>query len=514
MTTKDPLAELIKRRHPRYGEKLAHWDFLEATYEGGRKWFDDNIFKYFKEGDGEFKERVKRAYRFNHTKQVVDLVDKYLFKMEIARKADDAPDSVRKFWEKATLSGLDIEDFSKQISTATSKFGRIHVVVDSNAVPGAVPRTKREEKEADTRTYAYIVTPQDMLDMAYDEDGALLWALIREMHRDDMDPLASSGEMKPRYRLWERDKWRLFEERAQPRGKPRVVMIDEGVNALGVVPIVSADHTYCDDLWAAPGLIDDVAYLDRANANYLSNLDAIIQDQTFSQLVIPAQAILPGEDGYEKAIEASTKRTFTYNGEGGKGPEFISPDPRQAPVILSTIGEIVSEIYHSVGLQADRTGSNSGGAQSGEASGVAKAYDFEKINSLLAAKAAALELTEDRINALVAKYAGDELPEDLVTYPVDFDVRGIYDEFEIAARLNLLSAPDEVRREQMRMVIKKLFPKAGAALLKKLEADLKKWPPEEEIEPGLGADKGAGAGKKADPVKAASTQKTAKELAA
>jgi hypothetical protein len=38
-------------------------------------------------------------------------------------------------------------------------------------------------------------------------------------------------------------------------------------------------------------LIADIAYLDRAAANYLSNLDAIIQDQTFSQLVIPAEAL-------------------------------------------------------------------------------------------------------------------------------------------------------------------------------------------------------------------------------
>ena len=43
----------------------------------------------------------------------------------------------------------------------------------------------------------------------------------------------------------------------------------------------------------SPSLIDDIAYLDRAVANYLSNLDAIIQDQTFSQLAIPVQSLLP-----------------------------------------------------------------------------------------------------------------------------------------------------------------------------------------------------------------------------
>ena len=46
--SKDPLLDLIKRRHPRYEEKLAHWDFLEATYEGGRSWFKENIFRFMK----------------------------------------------------------------------------------------------------------------------------------------------------------------------------------------------------------------------------------------------------------------------------------------------------------------------------------------------------------------------------------------------------------------------------------------------------------------------------------
>ena len=44
------LKELIERRHPEYDARLAHWNFLEATFEGGREWFASNIFKYVKEG--------------------------------------------------------------------------------------------------------------------------------------------------------------------------------------------------------------------------------------------------------------------------------------------------------------------------------------------------------------------------------------------------------------------------------------------------------------------------------
>jgi len=299
-----------------------------------------------------------------------------------------------------------------------------------------------------------------------------------------------------------------------------VIVEDPKVNhGLGVVPVFPADNVLTDEKWCSPSMIADVAYLDRAVANYLSNLDAIIQDQTFSQMTMPAQGVLPGEDGYNKLVEMSTKRVFTYNGESPHKPEFISPDPQQAGLILNTIAKIVGEIYHSVGLTAERTGSNDGGATGGgnEASGVAKAYDFEKVNSLLAAKAAALELVERKVARLVAAYSGEEdkVPEDVVIYPIDFDVRGIYDEFEIGARLMLLSAPDEVRREQMRLVIKKLFPAASKEKAAELEASLKDWPPEPiEAATPLG-NKTPGAKNDAGrSVRAAATQSTAKKMAA
>lgn len=513
--SRDPLLDLVKRRHPRYEEKRPHWDFLEATYEGGREWFEPNIFRYMKEGDQEYEERVERAYRFNHTKQVVDLVDKYLFKMDIARKRDDAPASVQAFWKDATRSGLDIDEFSKRISNQTSKLGRIYVVVDSTATAETAPVSKADEKKAGIKIYAYLVMPQDMLDFSKDELGNFNWVLMREHKRDDDNPLASTGKFIPRYRLWTRDAWALYEERKE-KGKTKIVLIDAGENAIGVVPVVEADHAFSEELWTAPGLIDDVAYLDRANANYLSNLDAIIQDQTFSQMVIPAQGLAGDEDAQGKLEKIGTKRIFTYNAEGSsKGPEFISPDPTQAGMILEAISKIVGEIYHSVGLQAERTGSNSGGGQSGEASGVAKAYDFEKINSLLASKAAALELTERRILKLVALYAGEDVSEDdLVTYPIDFDVRGMDEEFEIAARLNLLAAPDELRREQMRVLIRKLFPAASKKVADLLESALKDWPPEPITEPGLAGGKPAGGASKNTAAKpAAANQSTAKKLA-
>ena len=468
------LKALIARRHPEYEENLDHWLFLEETCEGGREWFKKNTFRYIKEGDQEFKDRLERCYRFNHSREVVDLINKYLFKQNIVRSTD-APDSVKAFWKRATKTGLSIKDFMRQVSKKTSMSGRIAIVVDTTAPADAV-LSKAEARRLGVATYAYTVGPEHLLDYSYDEHGALNWALIRECVRDDADPMTSSGKEGYRFRLWTKLEWALFEEQGQGVRK-KVVLIDRSRHNLGVVPIVLADHILTDEEYESSAMIDDIAYLDRAVANYLSNLDAIIQDQTFSQLAMPAQNVLPGEDNYTKLVEMGTKRVFLYDGEGGAQPFYLSPDPKQAGMLLAVINKIIGEIYHTVGLAGERTKQdNAVGIDN--SSGVAKAYDFERVNALLAAKADSLEVIENKIALLVALWNDEvsQMKEDFVSYPDNFDTRGLYDEFDIAARLMLIDAPDTVRQEQMRMVLDKLFPQLAADLRKKMDEDLKDWP--------------------------------------
>jgi len=476
----ETLKKLVLRRHPSYDALKAHWDFLESTYRGGRAWFKENIHKYLKEGDGEFNDRVERAFRFNHTREVVELVNKYLFKGRVAR-SDDAPKELKDFWKRASRGGDSIEKLMKAVSRKTSISGRVAVVVDTTNRGEAV--SKADEKRLGAQVYGYPVKTQSVLDYAFDDMGLLRWVLLFEPARDDDDPFTSSGGFKERYRLWTREAWQLFEVTRKEDGNAikEVMLIDADAHGLGEVPVVLVDHVESDEPYAVPSLIGDIAYLDRAVANYLSNLDAIIQDQTFSQLAMPAQGIMPGDSDYNKLVEAGTKRIFVYDGEHGGQPFFLSPDPKQAELIVGVINKIIAEIYHSIGMAGERTKQdNTVGIDN--SSGVAKAYDFERVNALLAAKAAALQGAENKIARLVLKWHGKEvdLGETFVTYPDNFDVRSLYDEFEIAGQLSLLNAPDTMRREQMKQVIDKLWPQLSTELRSKMEEELDDWPSDGE----------------------------------
>lgn len=457
------LSTLIKKRHPEYEVRLPHWDFLELCYEGGRDWFEKNIFKYLKEGDVEFKDRVSRAYRFNHSKEVVDLVCKYIFKSKIYRNIENAPQEIIDFWAKTTRNGKSsIEKFIRQVARDSSIYGRIWIIVDNNRIV--------EDGDLGGREYAYIVKPQHVLDMSYDDDGELNWIMIAETFRDNIDPFSSNDMINSRFRLWTKTNWYLIEKSGKDvvdiNGK-NLSVIDSGEHALGIVPVFPHDHNDTDELYSSPSLIADIAYLDRACANYLSNLDAIIQDQSFSQLAMPAQNLMPGEEAYNKMLEVGTKRIFLYDGEGGGQPFYLSPDPRQAELIITAIGKIINEIYHTVGMAGERTKQdNSIGIDN--SSGVAKAYDFERVNALLTTKAVALKRAEVKMASLALLWNGIVMSETdigkLITYPETFDVRGISDEFSIAQNLILVESPIEMIRQQMKVLVDKLFPTIDEAL--------------------------------------------------
>lgn len=506
------LLRALRRRHPDYQDKILHWTFLNETYEGGRAWFIKNIFRYLKEGDQEFRDRLARAYRFNHTREIVDLVQKYIFKSSPARNCCDASKEVQNFWKNATLSGLDIDQFMRLVSTTSSIDGRVWVFTDTTKSDEVL--TVADAKAKGARVYAYIVRAKDVLDIGIDEDtGAVRWILVREYFRDDSDPINSTGKIEERYRLWTETDWALFrlvdkvQQSSKAAGQPdtfavmpptslnptttinsymtaaseandglKVEVLDRGAYDLGRLPCFPVDNVIGDNVYSAPSLIDDIAYLDRAVANYLSNLDAIIQDQTFSQLAMPAQGVLPGDDKYDQLREMGTKRIFLFDGEGGVKPEYLSPDPRQVSVITQTINKIIHEIYHTVGMAGERTKQdNAVGIDN--SSGVAKAYDFERLNSLLTTKSASLQNAENMLVTMVDLWNKNKpSKEDFVKYADTFDVRSLFDEFTVAEKLALISAPDTIRRAQMRQVKDKLFPVQSKKDNEEMDKDLENWP--------------------------------------
>lgn len=489
------LKKLVARRHPDYAESIEHWLFANAAYCGGRKWFDwsfdpgdwgipagtatgeshshKNLFKFYKEGDNEYKERKRRTHRANHTKRVVDTVNQYLFREKPARELKSVPEHVKGFWEKTDNRHQDISRFVRDVDQWASVYGMVYVVID-RAAGSSVLATE------DTLPYAYIVTPQYVLDMAHDQDGKLQWIMMAEDYRPTT--LDDEAGIQVRYRFWTRVGWYLIEEISEGTGrskKKKYAVTQSGRHELGYVPVIQ----YADQegtRWSAPSLTQDIVYMDRTLVNYGSLLDEIMYEQTFSQLTMPAEAVVPGSTEEAQMMAAAKNRIFTYSSTSpGAKPEYISPDASQAMVIAQQIERIKKEIYAVTGTDND---ANSQSQSTGKsyASGVVRRYDQTQIENILLDKARSLEKLEDKMMWFVLLWMGEEDPvveENWVVYPDKYDIRGLEAEFEIAKNMNDLESPVEAMRQQMKLVIAKANSRLTPEEREKFMQEVNEWQP-------------------------------------
>lgn len=482
------LTKMIARRHPEYEENVDHWRLCECAYRGGRQWFDHedgdgkkNLYKFYKEGDEEYKERKERTHRANHSKRVVDTVNQYLFRQPPVRaKNDELPESVKNFWKNTGGKRKGINRFMKEIERWMSTFGILYVVVDR-------PNISMTLRGEDPAPYAYPVFPQRVLDVVYDSEGNLTRILIAEDYRDD-DGFDSSGEIKIQYRLWTTEEWFVIREteddtKSERQEDKKYFVYDNGRHDLGIVPVVPVKETD-GSKWSATSLISDIVYMDRTLVNYGSLLDEILYEQTFSQLTIPSENVLPGDREFSAMKAAAKNRMFVYNATSpGAKPEFISPDAAQAELILKACSNLKKEIYAVTGTDNDANQQSQSNGKS-YASGKVREFDHSQIENILLDKARALEAAEEQMLEIVIAWMGDadEISPDWVSYPDKYDIRGLAAELAIAEELDELNAPADMIRRQMVQIAKKAFPRLSDTEMKELESIIDTWLPGYEVE--------------------------------
>lgn len=453
-------ATLIGKRHPRYATWLPRWSFFEQSYLGGDDYIKSHLFKYFKEGDKEFTDRCARAYRENHTKRVVDLINTYLFKEDAVRKIENA--KIAAFRDNFDGMGKTASQFMKGVALWASVFGRIYIIVDKESLPEK-EQTNTQADNLKAKVYCYIIHPDNMLDISFDGDGKVIWALVREYIREKADdPYNASGDYKEQYRLWEAGKWTLFNDAGNE--------IESGDTGLNLCPIVIVDNEEQEEL-SGQSLVGDIAYIDRAIFNNWSRLDTIVCDQTFSQLIFPIEGlpadIINDENLRKQFLTLATNRVILYSAQAQAAPQYISPDAGQATFILTMLTTQTKQLYASLGLQSE-TGTEAPQA----ASGVAKAYDFDKLNKLLASKADNLEKAEKEVYEIFQKWT-QITGEVMIDYPEKFDVKSLLDEIAQAEQLAALNISNKFMEEINKIIVQKALPKVEQKTLDEIFKEIK-----------------------------------------
>jgi len=368
----DPIRRLVERRHPDYERNAAEWAFLRQSVEAlPAEYADANLHKHPREGKKVFEARLKRAqdHRYNITREVLECYLGYLFQ-QAPTPAENLPECATSFLESADLDGRPAVELARDTAFWAGDYGIIWIGVDKPPIPpdaiqpaddGEEPRqlSAQQERELGLLPYAYLVHPTHVLDGRIHR-GKVEWLLILEDDRDDADPLNSSGAVELRWRLWTPTGWFLYRmvEEATAGRPAKYEEVDRGDNRLGEVPFVPV-RIGKGKGFASPGLVAEIAHIDRAIFNHMSLVDEIHYGVTFPQLVYPHDQDVYSTRTTGEGSDANTVTELSPTGKailevgvhdvipypvterGAHKPEYISPPSAPAEELRKAIQEMV-----------------------------------------------------------------------------------------------------------------------------------------------------------------------------
>ena len=361
---------LFYRRHPEYAANENLWKHALAAYTGGKSYIDQALIRHVSEIDIEFAERRRRAYYFNYPRAIARRITQYVLSVDPVRR--NANTEMVEDWSR---SGLRCNEVMRQLSTMLNVYGRAWLNVEMPNFNG-IPTLERARKER-LRPYVRALSPLQVTDWAYGNDGKLLWALVAETELLNADPFHAPVKLRRR-RLYTRDMWKVYELTASG-----VVEVDAGINSTGVVPLVAV--TEPDGFGIDAGhWFEDIIRVSEAILNNESEAQMNVVKQMFGMLVVSdaffrgARQLAEREGtGFSSTVARSAAIVESADEKGIS--RYISPGGVASSVIRSENLALKKELYDVVGLAIQN---QSREAQTAES----KEWDFQNVCQFLTAR--------------------------------------------------------------------------------------------------------------------------------
>lgn len=375
---------LFDRRHPFYSRNFKSWQRVQQAYAGGAAYINTALIRHLSETEDEFRERLARAYYFNHPRKIARLITQYVLATRPERENAD-PD----LCEDWSRTGLRVDEVMRQFSTGINMFGVAWLAVDMPSFTGR--KSKADEIREKLRPYCVYLNPLDVLDWCYGADGELDWVLVRESEFDNSDPFAEAKETERR-KLWTRDGVTVV-----TRQGDGTFLAEENAHGLGRVPFIRKvevdGYALCENHW-----FEDVVRISDAILNNESEAQMNIIKQMFGLLVVSESfahnAARPEpesekSEGDEKSISSTIARTVAViERPEDKGiSRYISPAGVENATIRAENLDLRKMMYDTVGLAISK---ETRMVESAEA----KAWDFQGVEQYMRSRADMLEQSE------------------------------------------------------------------------------------------------------------------------
>ncbi len=390
----------ILKRNDHYTALASKWEYYIRSYLGGEEYKDGRYLQeYSLELEIELNKRLTYTPLDNHCRNIVHIYASFLFRNKPTRMMGNLENdkTVPMFMNDADLEGRAYTALLREMQTYASVYGHCWAILDK---PNSNAMTRAEELNQEIRPYLNTFTPENVIDWNYSRASSGTYYLDYLKVREFKD------SKKEIYRLWYTDRIDTVELKAVGASDP--ILIDSQENPLGMIPAVILYNQRSHMRAVGVSDLTDIADLQRAIYNELSEIEQLIRLSNHPSLV----------------------KTRDVDASAGAGAIIEMPDgldPSLKPYILQPSGTNIDSILKTIQMKVDAINrlSHVGAVRSTSetvSSGIALRTEFQLLNARLAEKANLLQLFEEQIWRLYALWQDTSFDGEIM-YPETFDLR-------------------------------------------------------------------------------------------
>lgn len=395
----------LSSSHWLYMRNRERWEFLYNSYVGGDEYRSAGyLTRYQLETAQDYQARLNNTPLDNQCASVIQTYVSFLFREEPEREFYNwagRPD-LESFLRDADLEGKSFDSFMKQVSTWSSVFGHVWVVMSK---PNIGQLTQAQEIAAGVRPYVNLISPLVASDWRWERQPSGRYELSYFKYVEEViDKITIVKEWtRTEIKTWEMD---------DVKKEARLMTTEP--NQLGMIPaiLVYNHRGITRDLGVSD--ISDIADLQRQIYNLHSENDQAIRLGTHPTLVVPQSANVGSGAGAMIVLQEGA--------DSGQNPYALDFSGAAVGSIHSSIDKLVEaidRISFTGGVRATATKTSSG---------IALETEFSLLNAKLAEKADNLELAEEQIWQLFGVYQNTVWMGE-IEYPDSFLLRDSDREF-------------------------------------------------------------------------------------
>ena len=391
--------------HSEYKNNIKRWHFLINSYMGGNQYkMGQYLTKYIYESSADYVQRISQTPLDNHVKNVVHIYNSFLFRNPPKRdfgSLEGTPE-VENFLEDCDMEGRTWESFMRDVNLMSTIYGHCVVLLDR---PETAVGTRAEELAQGIRPYATLYTPQNILDRNFVRlpSGHYELQYVRFLEKDEK---TYEHDTNMFVRTWTKNEITL--EAYYPTKKSNVKVLERKVNALGYIPATWVYANRGPTRGIGISDVNDICDLQNFLYQLYSEAEQLVRLSNHPTLVKTPET--------EASAGAGSIISIPRDTDAGLKPYLLQPNGQNLDSILKTIDNTIKSIDRIAHLGAIRT------LATRELSGVAMISEFYLLDSKLSEKAKSLQLAEEQIWRLFAKWQGGAF-DGSIKYPNQFHIR-------------------------------------------------------------------------------------------